>query len=890
MTPRMMRAWLRRVIGFVRAGRGEREFAEELRSHIELHTADNIRAGMTPEEARRRALAKLGSVAAVHEAHRERRGLPALESLLQDAQYALRGLRRNPGFTLACSVTLALGIGVNSAIFSVVNGVLFQPLPYANPEQLITIWTSHPQIQRQANAMSRENALDLGRTMTTVSGVGMVQANIISGTMPIDGEGVMVNGAQVTATIFDVLGARPLYGRTLRAGDDQGAIVISHAFWQRQFGGDRAVVGRVFGSGDSSATVVGVMPRGFTLPYPSMLQATVSFTASSEVDFWMALREPRAGTTDRASRLYAVVARLKDGVSIEQARGDLTNAWGVLEREYPNVNRGWSAQVVPLHQQAVAPVRSALLLLLGSVGVVLLIACVNVANLMLARGVARQRERALRAALGAKRSRLLQQVIVEGLVLSAIGAGLGLLIARWATPLLVALAPAGTPRLSEISTDLTVVLFTMVVAVLCGMAVSLIPALGASRVQVRSSLGEGGRASSDGRRRLRGALVVAEVGLAMVLTVGAGLIGRSFLAVLDVDPGFRADHLLTMQVTVPARVQNAEQRLAFYRRLFERLEAVPGVVAVGGNTRLPLGGTNSTTQVAIEGRLPPEGQWPEADFRRALHDYFGAMDIPIRRGRAFTEADHATAPPVVVINEAFARRMFGDGADPIGQQVRLGPSSPVRQATIIGVIGDLRHQRLDVAPVPEVYIHYLQGLPNAPLLVIRTTDDPARIAPSIRAALHEVEPSLVAMNVRTMDEMRTASVNERAFLMTLIVAFGVLALVLSAVGVYGVLSLVVAERAREMGIRLALGASPRGLIAHLMRHAVLLAGAGVGAGIAVALLLAPLVANQLFGIGAADPVTIAGVAGVLLAVALAAAVVPASRVLRVDPACTLRCE
>ena len=884
-----LRAWLIRIVGFMRPRRGEREFAAELESHIDLHVADNLRAGMAPDEARRRALARLGSVASIAEAHRDRRGLPALESLLQDARYAVRGLARHRAFAVACVATLALGIGVNSAIFAVVNAVLFAPLPYEKPGQLIAIWTSHPEIRREANAMSFENALDLERMLTTISGLGVLQATIIPGTVPIDGQGVAVNGAVVTPGIFAVLGTRPLYGRTLQRGDDPNVIVISHGFWQRQFGGDPAVVGRTFGRGRTAATVVGVMPRGFTLPYPSMLQATVSFVASSDVDFWIPLLNPKPGSTDRGARMHAVVARVRDGVSIAEAQADLAHAWRELARIFPEANGGWSAHAVPLHQQAVKPVRAALLLLLGSVGVVLLIACVNVANLMLARGVARQRELALRAALGAKRSRLLQQVIVEGLVLSSAGAALGLMFARWATPLIVSLAPSGTPRLSEVTTDFTVVMFTTATAVACGLAVSLVPALGASRVSMRNALVEGGRSSSDGRRRLRGLLVAGEVGLAMVLTIGAGLLGRSFIAVLNVDPGFRADHLLTMQIQVPARYETDEQRIGFYRQVFQRIEGISGVISVGGTTRLPLAGTNSTTQVAVEGRVPPEGQWPEADFRRAVHHYFEAMHIPLKRGRLFSDADHAKAAPVVVVNEAFVHRMFGD-EDPIGRQLRLGANSPVRHATVVGVIGDLRHQRLDVAPVPEVYIHYLQGPPVAPLLVIRTADHPAGVAASVRAALREVDGGMVPSDVRTMGDRRTASVSERVFLMALIVAFGVLALVLAAVGVYGVLSLVVAERKREMGIRLALGASPRGLVALLIRQALLLTAGGVAGGLAVALALSPLVASQLFGIGAADPATLAGVAGVLLAVALVAAAVPASRVMRVDPVSTLRCD
>ena len=886
---RVLRAWIARVIAFARPARGERDFADELQSHLDLHVEDNLRAGMTPAEARRLALLKLGSVAAVSEAHRERRGLPLVESLIQDVRYAMRGLTRSRAFTLACVTTLALGIGVNSAIFSIVNAVLFAPLPYDRPGQLITIWTSHPEISRPANAMSRDNAIDLERMLTTVAGLGTLQANIIDGTIPINGEGVRVNGAQVSSDLFDVLGTPALYGRGLRPGDGTDVIVISHGMWQRVFGGDPSVVGRVFGEGRSSAMVVGVMPRGFALPYPSMLQATVSFVAATDVDFWMALPDPKPGAGDRRARMDAVVARLKDGVSIDAARADVTAAWQRLAETYPDINGGWSAHVVPLHQQAIGSVRGGMLLLFGSVGVVLLIACVNVANLMLARGMARQRELALRAALGARRSRLLQQVVVEGLMLSVAGALLGLLFARWATPLLVTLAPAGTPRISEVTMNVSVVLFTMGVAVISGLAVSVIPASVASRVSVRHALVEGGRSTSDGRRRLRGLLVAVEVGLAVVLTIGAALLGRSFLAVLDVDPGFSADHLLTMQVNVPQRHDTPEKRVAFYQQLFARLEAIPGVISVGGTTRLPLGGTNSTTQVAVEGRVPPDGQWPEADFRRAVHDYFETMNIAVRRGRGFTGADHAGAPPVVVINEAFARRMFGD-EDPIGRLLRLGPSSPVRQATIVGIVGDLRHQRLDAAPVPEVYINYLQGPPVAPLLAIRTAGDPAAAAASVRSALREIDSTIMPINIRTMDELRTSSVAGRVFLMALIVAFGVLALVLAAVGVYGVLTLVVAERQREMSIRLALGASPRGLIRLVVGYAMTLAGAGVIGGTVAALALSPLLASQLYGIDAADPMTIAAVAGVLLAVALIAAAVPARRLLRADAVAALRCD
>lgn len=878
---------LARIVGFVRPGQTERDFDEEIQSHLALQIDDNLRAGMTPGEARRLALARMGSVASVAEAHRDRRGLPGLESLLQDVRYALRGLGRNRGFAAAAILTLAIGIGVNSAIFSVVNGVLFAPLPYAKPEQLITIWTSHPEARKQYNAFSLDNARDLTRTMTTVSSMEVLQAYVVPESLRLNGENVPVQAARVAPGLFGLVGAQPLLGRTLQPGDDTSVIVISYATWQRLFAGDPSVVGRTFSAG--RATVVGVMPKGFLLPYPSMLQAPVSFASSNEVDYWVPLLDPKPGSTTRSERILAIVARLKDGVSIEQAQADLNVAWAQLVESYPKDNGGWSAHAIPLKEQAIAPVRSTMLLLLGSVGLVLLIACVNVANLMLARGVARQRELALRAALGAGRSRLLQQVIVESLVLSSIGAGVGLLFANWVTPLLVRWAPADTPRIAEVSTNWTVVLFTMGIAILCGVIVGMMPGIGASRVSMREAIGEGVRTAGDGRRRLRGVLVAAEVGLAVVLSIGAVLLGRSFISVLNVDAGFNSDRLLTMAINAPAAYNTADKRIALYQRLFQRLEAMPGVISVGGTTRLPLGGANSSTQVAVEGRIPPDGQWPEVDFRRAVHRYFETMGIAVRRGRIFTDADAADAPPVAVINEAFARKMFGD-EDPIGRQIRLGVSSPLRQSTIIGIVGDLRHQRLDVAPAAEVYVNYLQAVPVAPLLVIRTLGDPVQQTASIREALREVDPALIPGNVKTMDDLRSASVSGRLFVMGLILSFGALALVLAASGVYGVLSLVVAERTREIGIRLALGASPRGLVTLVVRQALMLALAGVVAGVLTALSLSPLVSSQLFGVGGSDPATIAAVSAALLTVALMAAAIPAARVLRVDPVKTLRCD
>jgi putative ABC transport system permease protein len=891
---RSLRAWRSRVLGFIAPNRGEREFADELQSHLEHHIDDNLRAGMTPDEARRRALAKLGSVAGVREAHRDRRGLPVVESLMQDVRYALRGMRRQPSFAAACIATLALGIGANSAIFSVVNGVLFAPLPYDQPERLASIWIRNPELKTDATALSAPDLIELKRMLQSAD-LEALQANVIPSNVIVSGETVPAQGVLMTTGMFRLLGRTPLLGRPLQASDGANAIVLSHAFWRRQFAADPAVIGKVVGSGRRAITIVGVMPPDFLFPYPSMLRASVSFTGSSEVDFWAVMPDAIVpdsdpnGVMNRNTRVFAVVARMKEGVGLETLRADVDVAWRQLAQAFPDTNAGWRPEIVPLHEQAVGAVRKQLLLLLGSVAIVLIVACVNVTNLLLARGVARQRELALRSALGAGRGRLLQQVVVESVTLSLLGALAGMLIARWATPLLVNFAPAGTPRLAEVSTNWTVAVFAAAIATACGVLVGLVPGFGAARATVRQALDTGGRGSTGGRRRLRDVLVATQVALAVVLAVGAGLLTRSFTAVLATDPGFKVDRLLTMAINAPGQYDTAAKRVGLYERLFARLEAVPGVIAVGGTTRLPLGGANSSTQVAEAGNEPPEGQWPEVDFRRAVHRYFEAMGIPLRSGRFFTDGDRDGAAPVVILNDALAQRMFGS-RDPIGRQIRLGPSSPVRQATVIGVVGDLRHQRLDVAPRPEVYVNYLQAVPVAPFLVLRTSGEPGAMSASIRAAVREVEPSILPSNIKTMEELRSASVTPRIFLMVLIGVFGGLALALAAIGVYGVLSLAVAERMREMGIRLALGASPKELMALVMSRAAALTVSGLTVGIGLALALSPLVGSQLYGVRALDPPTLASVVAALLVVSLLASAIPARRVLRVDPAKTLRCD
>jgi predicted permease len=497
----------------------------------------------------------------------------------------------------------------------------------------------------------------------------------------------------------------------------------------------------------------------------------------------------------------------------------------------------------------------------------------------------------VRTALGAGRARLLRQLLTESVLIALAGGVVGYALVHAGVRVLVALAPPELPRLDEVAPDASVLFFTAAVSLLAGLLVGAAPAVAAGRSDVQGALKDGARGIAGGglRRRLRGPLVVGEMALAVVLTIGAGLLLRSFVTLLDVDPGFRAENLLTLQVTLPSRINTPDARRAFYRDLFARLESLPGVTASGGTTRLPLGSTNVSTRVAIEGRSTSPSDMSEVEFRRAVHDYFRAMGIPVIRGRAFTEADGAGSAGVVVINQTMARKLWPN-EDPVGKRVRMGPNPQAPWSTIIGVVGDLRHAGLDVEPSPELYIYYLQNPPVAPFIVLRTQGDPAVLADTVRAELKTLEKDLAVYDMRTMTEIRSSSVAQRQFIMMLALAFGLLALTLAAVGVYGVMALVVSERTREMGIRLALGAEPLQVLGIVVRQGLALAAIGIAAGFVAALLLTPMMANQLYGIGATDPVTLAGVPAVLLAVALMACVVPARRAMRVDPVTALRYE
>jgi putative ABC transport system permease protein len=840
-----------------------------------------------------RTLLDVAANAAALRLTREERTPMNWQSIGGDVRYAARMFARNPVFTALAVVALALGIGANTAIFTIVNGVLLKPLPYAQPRDLVMVWSTNAIEHRDRDVVAPLDFLDY-RKAGAFADMQATYSFIVGGSLRTDAGTEQIVLTAVTPGMFEMLGRHPDIGRPFTQAEVQTAVVLSNHFWKSRLGADPKVIGRVLTIQDQPRTVVGVMPDDFVFPYRSMLGPS-GFTRASEVDAWLPLefvtannRTTGVATLTRSARFLSVVGRLKPGVSAAQANGEIAGIARQLAASYPDSNRAVSGTVVPLHEQAVGAVRPALVLLLGGVGFVLLMACVNLANLLLARSSVRQREMAIRSALGAGRRRLIVQTLVETVMLACVGGVLAVAVVRAGMPALLTLAPGDMPRIGEVDADATVLAFAFALSILTGLAIGIVPAFSASRPELQSALNTSGRGSTAGRRqrRIRNVLVTIEVGLAVVLTLGAGLLLRSFLSVLAVDPGFRPDNLLTMQIALPNHLSTAAQRQALYDTLFARLDALPGVSATGGTTRLPLGSTNVTTKIGIEGRDIPPGQWPEVEFRRAVHNYFAAMGIPVLRGRGFDEAkDGPTTVPVVVINQTMAKQQF-PGEDPVGRRLHMTPSGG--WLTIVGVIGDIRHAGLETPPSPEMYIPGTQGPPSNPFIVLRTTGDPAALAASARAEVQNVDKTIATYDIKTMTQIRSESVSQRRFVLLLVSAFGILALIMAAVGVYGVMALIVTERTAEIGIRIALGAQRGSVLRMVVGGGVALASIGVAGGVVVALVMTPLLRTQLYGIGTMDPLTMVIVPALLLAVAAFACWLPARRAMKIDPVNALR--
>jgi putative ABC transport system permease protein len=805
-----------------------------------------------------------------------------MDTIRQDIRYAFRRLIKSPAFTLVALLTLALGIGANTAIFSVVNAVLLQPLPYRAPNEIIGIYHFS---EGRRSTMSGPNFTDVKKGASTLQDAAAYSRSrvILTGR----GEPVRLDTAQVSATLFDLLGVAPARGRTFRRDENEPGkthvAVLSHQLWQDRLGGSDDIVGQKITLDGVAYEVVGVMPPRFSFPAGRALWTPIEYTN----DFT---------TKQRGAWYLQVVGRMRPGVSVEQARAEIETIGNQLAKQYPDANEGVGITALPLHEAMVGDVRSAFWILLGAVGFVLLIACVNVANLLLARAASRETEIAVRTALGANRGRLVRQLLTESLILALAGGALGLLLAVWGVEALIALEPQGIPRLDEVRVDPMVIVFTMALSALTGLLFGVFPAFQSTRGGMSSTLKEGGRGAltTRGGSRMRSTLVVAEVALAVTLLAGAGLLIRSFTRLAAVDPGFQVKPALTFELSLPdARYEQRERQVAFFDELLPRLRAIPGVSKAAGVMSLPLSGTSFVLTFSVEGRPPlPPAQQPAMQVRIATVDYFQTIGIPLKRGRLFRDEDRMSTPQVAVITEAAAKQYFAD-EDPIGKKIKLGWGYDGTYAggEVVGVIGDVKDAALDEPDPPQIYLPYRQWPVQSMSVVLETAVPPESVAEQARRAVYGVDPNLPVGTVRTLQQLVARSLSQPRFYMTLLAAFAAVALTLAAIGIFGVLSYAVAQRTREIGIRMALGAHESSVLGLVVREALVMTSAGVVIGIVAALALTQLlVAQLLFETSPHDPTTFVAVAAVLGAVAVLAAYLPARRATRVDPIVALRAE
>jgi putative ABC transport system permease protein len=885
-----MRWWheFRYVVRRLNRRRAEVELEEEIRTHLELETEQNIEAGMSPEEARYAALRTFGNVALYKEDSRTMWGFRSLETLWQDVRFGMRMLVKNPMFTAIAVVALALGIGANSAIFSVVNTILLRPLPYHDPERLVMVWEDDTKGGFPKDTPAAANFIDWREQNQVFEDMAAIASESFN--LTGDGEPERIDGRRVSASLFPLLGVEPHLGRVFLPEEDQpGAhrvVLISHGLWQRRFGGEANIVGRSLTLNGESFTVVGVMPKGFQFP-------------NRGAELWVPIAFSTQEAANRGRHYLEVVARMKQGVTTEQAQAEMSMIATRLQQQYPAYNAHLGATVTPLHEHLAGEIRPALLVLLGAVGFVLLIACANVANLLLARAAARQKEIALRVALGAGRLRLIRLFLIESILLAGLGGIVGLLLVVWGIGLITAFIPDNISQAKAVSVDLNVLAYTFGISVLTGLIFGLAPALQVSRFNLNETLKEGGRDSAAGRsgNRIRNLLVVAEVAVSLVLLVGAGLLINSFMRLRGVDPGFRADKLLTMQVQLPMlKYPEHARRSAFYTELLSRVEGLPGVKSAAVTTNLPLYRQGNSIGIGIEGRpdpAPGQGKRPTVVTRVISPQYFSTMGIQLLQGRALAAQDRVDSPAVAVINETMARR-FWPGEDPLGKRITPGASNstnPDDWITIVGVVRDVRQFELNAEPRPQMYLSYEQASFFAPRdLVVRTEGDPLSLADAVRRTVWEVDRDQPVSNIRTMEDIISESVARQRFSMLLLGIFAGVALLLAAVGIYGVMSYSVAQRTREFGVRMALGAQRSDVLKLAVGQGLKLVLAGVVIGVVAALALTRVMSSLLFEVSATDPVTYITISVVLISAGVLASFIPARRATRVDPVIALRYE
>jgi predicted permease len=891
----------RRLAGLRLNPTRESEIVEELSQHLEDRYEQSLRNGASREGAYRAALQELteSDLLAQGLSRVERpvrfepvapgtpRRFGMLGDLKHDLRYGARMLWKNPGFTAVAVVALALGIGANSAIFSVVNTVLLRPLPYREPGRLVMVWEDDAKHGYPNDTPAAANYIDWRDQNNVFEGMAAMadQSYNLTGS----GDPERIDGKKVSANLFELLGVAPLHGRAFAAEEDRpGAnkvVILGHALWQRRFGSDTGVVGRTLTLNGEAHTVVGVMPQSFQFP-------------DRQAELWTPIAFTQQEAANRNRHYLKVVARLKPNVTLEQARAEMSTIAARLQQQYPEQNTDLGASVQPLHEHLVGDIRPALLVLLGAVGFVLLVACANVANLLLARAAVRQKEIALRTALGASRMRLVRQFLTESVLLAALGGLVGLLLSVWGVTLLKSFIPENISQVKAISVDARVLGFTVLVTLLTGLVFGLAPAFQASKFNLNETLKEGGRdaAAARGGNRVRGLLVVAEVAVSLVLLVGAGLLINSFLRLRSVDPGYRTDNLLTMSVVLPQqKYPDHARRTAFYTDMIRRVEQLPGVRSAGVTNWIPLVMQGDSISVSVEGQpnpAPGQGKLPVLVTRVVSPRYFDSMGIRLLQGRVFEEGkDRVDSPCVLVIGEAVARK-YWPGESAVGKRIAPGRAeSDDDWCQVVGVVNDVRQRELASEPTPQMYLTYEQAGFFAPrFLVVKTEGDPLALAGTVRKTVWEVDGDQPVSNVNTMEGVLSESLARQRFSTLLLGVFAGLALVLAAVGIYGVMSYSMAQRTREIGIRMALGAQRRDVLKLAVGQGLRLVAVGVLLGLAGALALTRVMSSLLFGVSATDPATLVTISLILIAVALVASYIPARRAAKVDPLIALRYE
>jgi putative ABC transport system permease protein len=874
--------------------RVELDFDQEVHAHLELLTEENIRAGMSQKEAQRTARVELGGVEQVKEQVREKRMGNWLHSVMSDCRYGARQFHKNLGFTLVAVLTLALGIGANTAIFSVINSVLLRPLPYHDPDDLVMLWESNSQHVNPHNTVSPPNFLDWQSRNSVFSSMAFIFDERDNLTGNGDPEEVVVQ--DVSTNFFSMLGVNPLLGPGFTPENGQpghgNVVIFSYGLWKERFAGDPSIVGKSILLNGRPQTVVGVTPQNF-----NWFIKDGSLTGAKP-QMWSPFLFPQAFHDHKQmGRFMTVAARLKPGVTHSQAQIEMSTIAARLEQEDPDFDGHWGVNVVSLRDQVSGDLRPALWILFGAVAFVLLIACANVSSLLLARAGSREREMAIRTAIGASRWRIARQLLIESLLLALIGGGIGVALAVWGTNTLLTASPKNLFDLRVVSMDLRVLLFAVAATLLAGLLFGFLPSYISAHSRISETLKEAGRGSSSASRRAfaRNAFVVAQLGLALVLLTGSGLLIRSFVRLIGVDPGFDTARLLTFKIALPRSKYSTDQvRVAFFQQLLSRISTVPGVRSASIESFPPLTGLGAATGVRLlSQRSLALSDLPVANVRVVGPDYFGTMSIPLRAGRLFNTQELATEKHVTVINQAFADKYL-HGVNPLGQKAVIYMKSDAeaenQPSDIIGVVGDVHQLGLDTAPEPTVYWPHSELVMSGMTILARTSNDPLALLSTIRNQVQQLDPELPMAAIATMDQLLADSLSRSRFTMLLLGIFAVVALVLAAVGIYGLIAYSVTQRTQELGIRIALGAQRRDVLRLVLTQGTRLTLLGVAIGVLAALALSRVLGTLLFGVSATDPLTFAGVAGLLVVVALLACFIPARRATRVDPMIALRYE